>query len=96
MAAALADADVEDELSPEAMKALEDLDVVFEKERLPAGLELSVTGSPGASIASMVGLTASRDLNTQLPLSSWGAGTRRLAAPHDRGAKPGRPSHHRR
>jgi hypothetical protein len=42
------------------MKARQDLDVAFEKEKLPDGLELSITGSPGASIASMVGLPSSR------------------------------------
>lgn len=80
MAAKLADAEVEEELSPNAAKALEELDKTFTKEKLPDGLELSVTGSPGASVASMIGLTASLDIETQLPLSSWGAGTRRLAA----------------
>jgi putative ATP-dependent endonuclease of OLD family len=80
LAARLADAEVEEELSEEAQIALEELDNVFEKERLPDGLELAVTGSPGASIASMIGLTASLNEETQLPLSSWGAGTRRLAA----------------
>jgi putative ATP-dependent endonuclease of the OLD family len=80
IAAKLADADVEEELSEDAEKALEELDKAFTKEKLPDGLELSVTGSPGASIASMIGLTADRDGVTQLPLSSWGAGTRRLSA----------------
>jgi putative ATP-dependent endonuclease of OLD family len=80
IAVKLADADVEEELSEDAEKALEELDKAFMKEKLPDGLELSVTGSPGASIASMIGLTADRDGVTQLPLSSWGAGTRRLSA----------------
>jgi putative ATP-dependent endonuclease of OLD family len=80
IAVKLADADIEEELSGDAEKALEELDKAFTKEKLPDGLELSVTGSPGASIASMIGLTADRDGVTQLPLSSWGAGTRRLSA----------------
>jgi hypothetical protein len=44
MAARLADADVEGELSPAAIKALDDLNLVCEKERLPDDLELAVTG----------------------------------------------------
>lgn len=80
IATKLSETEVEEELSDDAKKALEDLDDVFEREKLPDCLELSVTGSPGASIASMIGLTASIDDDTQLPLSSWGAGTRRLAA----------------
>ena len=80
IATKLAETKVEEELSDDAKKALEDLDDVFEREKLPDCLELSVTGSPGASIASMIGLTAFLDDDTQLPLSSWGAGTRRLAA----------------
>jgi putative ATP-dependent endonuclease of OLD family len=71
---------VEEELSEDAKKALENLDNVFIEEKLPDCLELSITGSPGASVASMIGLTAFLDDDTQLPLSSWGAGTRRLAA----------------
>lgn len=80
IAAKLSEAEIEEQLSPDAKKALDDLDLAFGKEKLPGGLELSVTGSPGASIASMIGLTAELDFDTQLPLSSWGAGTRRLAA----------------
>jgi putative ATP-dependent endonuclease of OLD family len=80
IATKLAQTEVEEELSEDAKKALEDLDDTFEREKLPDCLELSVTGSPGASIASMIGLTAFLDADTQLPLSSWGAGTRRLAA----------------
>jgi putative ATP-dependent endonuclease of OLD family len=80
IATKLALTEVEDELSDEAKKALEDLDDVFTEEKLPDCLELSVTGSPGASVASMIGLTAYREADTQLPLACWGAGTRRLAA----------------
>ena len=80
IATKLSTTEVQEELSDNAKKALEDLDDVFTEEKLPDCLELSITGSPGASVASMIGLTASRDVDTQLPLSSWGAGTRRLAA----------------
>ena len=80
IATKLAETEVEEQLSDEAKKALEELDDVFTEEKLPDCLELSVTGSPGASVASMIGLTAYREADTQLPLASWGAGTRRLAA----------------
>ena len=52
IATKLAETEVEEELSDDAKKALEDLDDTFEREKLPDCLELSVTGSPGASIAS--------------------------------------------
>lgn len=80
IATKLAETKVEAELSTDAKKALEDLDDVFTEEKLPDCLELSVTGSPGASVASMIGLTAYREVDIQLPLVCWGAGTRRLAA----------------
>lgn len=79
MASELAKNDVKDELTPEAKKALEDLDSAFKKKSLPDGLDLAITGGQGASIASLIGLTADRN-GIQLPLASWGAGTRRLSA----------------
>jgi putative ATP-dependent endonuclease of the OLD family len=79
LASELAKSNVKDELAPEALKALEELDKAFKKEHLPDGLDISITGGQGASVASLVGLTATREA-VQLPLSNWGAGTRRLAA----------------
>ncbi len=79
MASALAKNHVKNELATEAQTELEDLDTAFKKESLPAGLDLAITGGQGASIASMIGLTADRH-GVQLPLASWGAGTRRLSA----------------
>lgn len=79
MASELAKSDVKDELTQAAQTALTNLDVAFRKESLPAGLDLAITGGQGASIASMIGLTADRH-GVQLPLASWGAGTRRLSA----------------
>lgn len=79
IASELAKSNVKDELAPEALKALEELDKAFKNERLPDGLDISITGGQGASVASLVGLTAAREA-VQLPLSNWGAGTRRLAA----------------
>jgi putative ATP-dependent endonuclease of the OLD family len=79
MASELAKNDVKNELTTEAQTALKNLDTAFQKESLPAGLDLAITGGQGASIASMIGLTADRS-GIQLPLANWGAGTRRLSA----------------
>ena len=79
MASELAKNDVKNELTTEAQAKLKDLDTAFQRESLPAGLDLAITGGQGASIASMIGLTADRS-GIQLPLASWGAGTRRLSA----------------
>lgn len=75
----VAESDVEDALKPEAEQALEDLDEKFAKRNLPSGLGLGLVGGPGFSLSALVGLTAEKN-DVELPLSSWGAGTRRLAA----------------
>ena len=75
MASELAKNDVRDELTTEAQAA----NTAFERESLPTGLDLAITGGQCASIASMIGLTADR-YGVQLPLASCGAGTRRLSA----------------
>ena len=79
MASELAKSEVREELSSAAQTALSNLDMAFRKESLPSGLDLAITGGQGASVASMIGLTADRH-GVQLPLASWGAGTRRLSA----------------
>jgi putative ATP-dependent endonuclease of OLD family len=79
LASELTEAEVKDALGDQAKKALADLDKTFTDRSLPVGLDLSITGGQGASIAALVGLTADRD-GVALPLASWGAGTRRLAA----------------
>ena len=78
ISSALADTDFEEELTPDAKETLETLDQAFTKQGLPDCLELSITGGPGPSIASLIGLTADRN-DVQLPLTTWGAGTRRLS-----------------
>lgn len=75
----LVQADVAQQLDDEKAKALSDLDDSFKDRQLPASLSIAITGGAGPSIASMVGLTASQR-EIRLPLSSWGAGTRRLAS----------------
>ena len=78
MASNIGKDDVAEHLLPDRQSVLSALDASFARERLPSGLSLSVTGGQGMSITSMIGLTASRH-GVQLPLSSWGAGTRRLS-----------------
>lgn len=79
MASKLAENNVRSELSDDARRALGELDKAFRDHKLPNNLDIAVTGGQGPSIASLVGLTAKRE-TVQLPLSSWGAGTRRLSA----------------
>src|SRR5260370_6167 len=76
LASELAKSNVSDELGDAAKKTLQELDNAFKGQSLPCGLDLSITGSQGASVASLVGLTAIRE-TVPLPLSSWGSGTRR-------------------
>jgi len=75
----LADTDVKGTLEPDAQKALVELDTSFKKNALPSSLNLAITGAQGITITALIGLTADRD-GVRLPLSNWGAGTRRLAA----------------
>ena len=79
MGSELAKSDVKSELSDAAQEALTKLDAAFTLKSLPAGLDLAITGGQGPSIASLIGLTATCG-DIQLPLASWGAGTRRLSA----------------
>jgi putative ATP-dependent endonuclease of the OLD family len=79
LASDLAEAEVKDALADPAKKALVELDKSFRDRNLPAGLDLAITGGQGASIAALIGLTADC-AGVPLPLASWGAGTRRLAA----------------
>ena len=71
--------DVKGELGKGATDALAELDATFAQQALPTGLDLAVTGAQGFSIGALIGLTAKVDA-VPLPLASWGAGTRRLAA----------------
>lgn len=78
-ATALAKSDVADQLGPEGKAALKALDSVFKAKNLPDDLDLAITGGQGLSISALIGLTANRE-GVQLPLASWGSGTRRFAA----------------
>jgi putative ATP-dependent endonuclease of OLD family len=79
LASELAKSDVAEQLTDDAKKALEALDQVFKKKNLPDELDLAITGGQGLSISALIGLTANRE-GVQLPLASWGSGTRRFAA----------------
>lgn len=79
MAVELAKNNVRAQLLSDRNEALTTLNEAFVDQHLPHGLDLSIIGGQGASIASMVGLTADMG-GVRLPLGSWGAGTRRLAA----------------
>lgn len=75
----IAKTDVKGVLQDDAKTALGNLDERFGKRALPTDLSLGLVGGPGFSLNALIGLTATKD-GTMLPLSSWGAGTRRLAA----------------
>src|SRR5437762_7781112 len=75
----LAQGDVKSELAQQAKTALASLDEAFKRQSLPHTLDLALTGAQGFTIAALIGLTADHS-GVQLPLASWGAGTRRLAA----------------
>jgi putative ATP-dependent endonuclease of the OLD family len=75
----LAKSDVTEQLTDPAKEALKALDQVFKTKSLPGGLDLAITGGQGLSVTALIGLTANRE-GVQLPLASWGSGTRRFAA----------------
>ncbi|MCH8966510.1 MAG: ATP-binding protein [Planctomycetes bacterium] len=75
----LGGSDLNDELKDDAKTQLSNLDMAFKQQSLPTGLGLGLTGGPGLSLNALIGLTANKE-SVNLPLASWGAGTRRLAA----------------
>ncbi|MFZ6813787.1 ATP-dependent nuclease [Undibacterium sp. Rencai35W] len=70
---------VNDDLSEAAQASLIALDETFGKRSLPTDLGIGFVGGNGLSINALVGLTSNRN-GVALPLSSWGSGTRRMAA----------------
>jgi putative ATP-dependent endonuclease of OLD family len=70
---------LEKELNEESRKALATLSEKLGKSALPTGLSLGLTSGQDPSIGSLIGLLAQHE-GKDLPLSSWGAGTRRMAA----------------
>lgn len=79
LASELAKSDVAEQLTDDAKQALKALDQVFKTKNLPDRLDLAITGGQGLSITALIGLTAKRE-GVELPLATWGAGTRRFAA----------------
>ena len=75
----LGETDVNAQLRDDAKAALAELNDRFASRTLPSQLSLGLVGGPGFSLNALIGLMATED-GTMLPLSSWGAGTRRLAA----------------
>ena len=71
--------DIQESLNGEGKSAIETLDKRLLGAALPGALKLGLTTSQGISIGALIGLLASKD-GVSLPLSSWGAGTRRMAA----------------
>jgi putative ATP-dependent endonuclease of OLD family len=75
----LGEVNIEQELKQDAQSRLGILEKAFGEYGLPTGLHLGMTGGQGLSLNALIGLTGSQD-GVQLPLASWGAGTRRWAA----------------
>lgn len=75
----IGETDVHGQLKESAKTALGNLDTQFQQRTLPGNLSLGLVGGPGFSLNALIGLTATK-AGTMLPLASWGAGTRRLAA----------------
>jgi putative ATP-dependent endonuclease of OLD family len=79
LATELAKSNVTEQLTDPSKDALRALNTVFKTKSLPDELDLAITGGQGLPITALVGLTANRD-GIQLPVASWGSGTRRFAA----------------
>ena len=69
-----------DELDDGPKSALKAIGDSFQKRNLPHPVRLGLVGAPGVSLAASVGLTIGASDPVALPLTSWGTGTRRLAA----------------
>lgn len=70
---------LDESLNKKGKDAISALDKRLSTAALPSGLKLGLTTSQGISIGALIGLLAEND-GVSLPLSSWGAGTRRMAA----------------
>lgn len=74
----LSEIDLQTELGDDSTAALATLDNTLAAEQLPHNLALGLTSSQGLSIGALTGLVATDSSGTQLPLASWGSGTRRM------------------
>lgn len=75
----LAGENLGESLNDEGQRALARLDEALKRQSLPHNLELGLISSQGLSIGALTGLLAEHSHGVMLPLSSWGAGTRRMA-----------------
>jgi putative ATP-dependent endonuclease of OLD family len=71
--------DLDESLNDKGKETIAALDKRMTAAALPDGLKLGLTTSQGLSIGALIGLIAKKD-SAYLPLASWGAGTRRMAA----------------
>lgn len=79
LAKEIGEKNVEEHLADPSKERLANLDRVFGDQALPTKLGLGLVGGQGFSLNALIGLTAEK-YDVRLPLSSWGSGTRRLAA----------------
>jgi len=79
LAKEIGEKNVEEKLVDPSKEKLADLDKLFGEQALPTKLGLGLVGGQGFSLNALIGLTAEKH-DVRLPLSSWGSGTRRLAA----------------
>lgn len=79
LAKQVAGLNLHDSLNAKGIDVIESLDERMAEAALPSALKLGLTTSQGLSIGALIGLLASKN-GVDLPLSSWGAGTRRMAA----------------
>lgn len=79
LAKEIGEKNVEEKLADPSKEKLAALDTQFGTQALPTKLGLGLVGGQGFSLNALIGLTAEKH-NVRLPLSSWGSGTRRLAA----------------
>jgi putative ATP-dependent endonuclease of OLD family len=75
----IAGLDLNDAIGAAGLETLDKLDKELVKAALPSGLALGLTSTQGLSIGALIGLLAKKG-DVSLPLSSWGAGTRRMAS----------------
>ncbi|MEE4209628.1 MAG: AAA family ATPase [Parvularcula sp.] len=79
LAKEIGEKNVEEKLAEPSKEKLATLDTQFGTQALPTKLGLGLVGGQGFSLNALIGLTAEKH-DVRLPLSSWGSGTRRLAA----------------
>ena len=75
----VSDLDLHDSLNQQGKEAIKKLDERMIEAALPRDLKLGLTTSQGLSIGALIGLLATKN-GVSLPLTSWGAGTRRMTA----------------